>query len=117
MRLQSPTSGERLSASLWGLWRLPLTHHLPYSIAGATQPKDSKQCSHNSRQWTPGLCLQLASHLHLGGEQGVPEGSVETSRQEGAKKTKLGEGDMDSIAAPGRFHPNHSRFTAFLGPG
>ena len=24
---------------------------------------------------------------------------------------------MDTIAAPGRFHPNPSRFTAYVGPG
>lgn len=58
--------GERLPTSSWGLWWWPLPHHLPDSIAGATQSNDSKQCSHNPNQWTPGLCLQLPSYLHLG---------------------------------------------------
>ena len=34
-----------------------------------------------------------------------------------AEKLQLGKGDMDAIAAPGRFRPNPSRFTAHLGPG
>lgn len=59
-------AGEKLSTSSWGLWRWLLPHHLPDSIAGATQSKDSQQCSHNPSQWTPGLCLQLPSYLHLG---------------------------------------------------
>lgn len=58
--------GERLPASSWRLGQLPLPHHLPHGIAGATQPEDSQRRSHNPNQRTPGLCLQLPGHLHLG---------------------------------------------------
>ena len=58
--------GVRLPTLSSGLWRPPpLPHHLPDSIAGATQSKDSQQCSHYPGQWTPGLCFELPSYLHL----------------------------------------------------